>query len=215
MSLSGCFVRRALVAAAALVIVTVVVGVVVVRGGTDTASAAEVRAKLAEGVHFRQSISGEFSVRTRNPGAPPRGCLHFCFPEVPQPSKFVIGPDGSYSSLTLPLDATKRHDIAYNARAGTETSFGLFSGTFSDKYIRAFNLDPASLTYGPEAQLGVWVQGALADRNPRVKNTTLDGRSAWSLTITFMPGENLYTTYGKRVDVVVDQATGLVLQVTQ
>jgi hypothetical protein len=48
-----------------------------------------------------------------------------------------------------------------------------------------------------------------------VEETIFESRSAWKLTVTFMPGESLYTAYGRRVDVVVDQATGLVLQVTQ
>ena len=211
--------RGALVAAAAVVVVAGAIGVLVTRGGTGAASAAEVRAKLAEALQFRQSVSGEFSVRTQTPGPRPRGvpgCLN-CTPVVPQPSKFVIGADGSYSSLTLPLSATRRNDIAYDARAGIETSFGQFTDPRTGRplYIRASNLDPASLTYGPEARLGAWVQGALADRNPRVKNTTLDGRPAWELTVTFTPGQSLYDFYGVRVDVVIDKASGLVLQVTQ
>ncbi len=207
--------RRALVAVAALIVVAVAIGVVVTRGGTGTASAAEVRAKLADGLHLRQSIRGEFSVRTQPPGPRPRGvhgCQN-CTPIIPQPSKFVIGTDGSYSSLTLPLDAKRQHDIAYDAKTGTETSFD--SGSFSELYIRSVNLDPASQTYGPEAQLGAWVQGALADRDPHVKNTRFEGRAAWELTVTFTPGEQLYDAYGVRVDVVVDQETGLVLEVTQ
>jgi hypothetical protein len=214
--------RRVLVAAAALIVVAVAIGVVVTRGGTGTASAGEVRAKLTEGLHFGQSIRGEFSVRTQTPGPLPRryrGCRNqnCTTPVIPQPSKFVIGTDGSYSSLTLPLDATKRQDIAYNATTGIETSFGQFSDPRSGRplYIRATNLDPASQTSTPEARLGAWVQGALADRNPRIRNTSFNGREAWELTVTFIVGETLYDTYGGRVDVVVDQATGLVLQVTQ
>src|SRR5438874_2354281 len=102
------FAARALVAAAALAVIGLAVGLLVTRAGTGTASAAQIRAKLAEGLRFRQSVSGEFSVRTRNPGTRPRGaggCLN-CPPYVPQPSKFVIGTDGSYSSrILLPLNA--------------------------------------------------------------------------------------------------------------
>ncbi len=188
----------------------VVVTVVVTTAGTGTASAAEVRAKLAEGLRFSQSVRGEFSVRTQNPGQRPRGfagCAN-CTPGIPLPSRFVIGTDGSYSSVTLPLDAKQRNDVAYNAATGVETRFfGI--------YIRAFNLDPASVTYGPEGQLGAWVQGALTARDPEIKNTTYEGRPAWELTVTFIPGQQLADGYGVRVDVVVDRQTGLVLQVTQ
>jgi hypothetical protein len=44
---------------------------------------------------------------------------------------------------------------------------------------------------------------------------TCQGRPAWELTVTFSLGQNLAESYGVRVDVVVDQETGLVLQVTR
>ncbi len=199
--------------ATAAVVVAAVAAVVVTRGGTDTASAAEVRAKLDEGLHVRQSLRGEISVRTQPAGPRPRGvhgCQN-CAPVIPQPSKFVVGTDGSYSSLTLPLDAVNRHDIAYDASTGIETSFG----TLANTYIRTLNLDPAAPTHDPQERLGTWAQGALGDSNPGVENVTFAGRPAWELTVRFTPGEWLYDTYGIRVDVVVDRATGLVLQVTQ
>jgi hypothetical protein len=221
-SLRGRLTRQTVVAAAAVVVFAVVAGVLGVRGGTGTASAAEVRAKLAEGLQLGETISGEFSVRTRDPGPRPRGvrgvpgCLN-CSPQVPLPSKFVIGPDGSYSSLTIPLGAAKRRDIAYHAAQGVETSFGslLVDSRGRPVYMRAVNLDPALFQYVPEAQLGAWVQGALAERNPRVRDVTFEGRAAWKLTATFRPGDNFYDVYGARLDVVVDQETGLVLQVVQ
>jgi hypothetical protein len=204
--------------AAALVLLIGVGGWLATRSGTDTASAAEVRAKLAEGLRLSQSISGAFSVRTQDPGARPRGVPGIVnnTPEVPFPSKFVIGADGSYSNFTLPLDSSKRRDVAYDASTGIETSCCSFlDRTGALLYVRESNLDPASPTYGPEAQLSAWVQGAVADRSPRIENTTFDGRSAWKLTVTFTPGERLYDAYSGRVDVVVDRETGLVLEVTQ
>jgi hypothetical protein len=213
-------VRRALVAAATLAVLAAGSGVLLTRAVSDTASAAEVRAKLAEGLRFRESIRGEFLVRTRDPGPRPRGlpgCVN-CTPPVPLPSKFVIGTDGSYSSLTLPLDGSTRRDVAYDASTRVETWFGQFSDerTRRPLYLRMLNFDPAlAYEFAPEAQLGAWVQGALTDRNPRVENTTYDGRPAWELTVTFRPGQVQYDAYGARVDVVVDQETGLVLQVTR
>src|SRR5436309_2449129 len=127
MPLRGNIARRALAFAAALVIVGAVVGIVFTRGGTSTASAAEVRAKLAQGLQLDQSVRGEFSVRTQSAGARPRkfpGCVGpICTPGIPLPSRFVIGTDGSYSSVTLPLDAKRRYDTAYDAATGVETLF--------------------------------------------------------------------------------------------
>lgn len=218
-SLRGRVTRRTVVAAAAVIVLTVAAGVLGTRGGTGTASAAEVRAKLAEGLQVGETISGEFSVRMRDPGPRPRGvrAASNAPHQVPLPSKFVIGPDGSYSSLTIPLGAASRRDIAYDATTGVETSFGsIVDSSGRPIYLRAFNLDPAFLArYAPEAQLGAWVQGALADPNPGVKAVTFEGRAAWKLVATFRPGQNFYDIYGARVDVVVDKETGLVLQVVQ
>jgi hypothetical protein len=226
---SSPFVGRALAAAATLALAATVVGFLVTRGGTETASAAEVRAKLAEGLRFRQSIRGEFSVRTQDPGPRPRGapgCVN-CAPVVPRPSKFVVGADGSYSSLALSHETPPRvpcqttlscppDDVAYNASTGIETRCcGLEGSRGRPVYFRGSHLDPAFAGYGPQAQLGAWVQGALADGNRRVENTTYDGRPAWKLTVRFIVDGRVYGFNGARIDVVVDRATGLVLEVTR
>jgi hypothetical protein len=212
---------RHVLAVAAVVAVAAIAGFVFSRGGTSIASAAEVRAKLAEGLRLSQSIRGEVSVRTQDPGPRPRGfrgCVN-CMPGVPLPSRFVIGADGSYSSITLPFDATQRNDIAYNAATRVETRFtaagSSSTGGESRLYMRALNVDPAYATYGPEGRLGAWVQGALRGHDPEIKNTTYDGRSAWEMTVTFTPGQQLADGWGVRVDVVADRQTGVVLQVTQ
>lgn len=198
-------------AAAATLMAAVVVTVVVTTAGTGTASAAEVGAKVAAGLALEQTVSGEFAVRTRKPAPRPRrgpGCVN-CTPIVPLPSRFAVGADGSYVSVTLPLTAPVRSDIGYDARSGVL----YFSG--GRLYIRGRNLDPAAPNVHPYARLGAWVQRALAERSPRIRETTLAGRPAWKLTVAFTRGENLYDTYGARVDVVVDRETGLVLQLTQ
>ncbi len=211
-SLRGSPRRVALGSAAVAALLAAVVGTVVVTtAGTGTASAAEVGAKVAAGLALEQTVSGEFSVRTRKPAPRPRrgpGCVN-CTPIVPLPSRFVVGVDGSYVSLTLPRDAPVRYDVAYDARSGVLT----FSGGLL--YIRGRNLDPAAPNVHPYARLGAWVQRALAERSPRIRETTLAGRPAWKLTVDFTRGENLYDAYGARVEVVVDRETGLVLQLTQ
>lgn len=208
---------RRVVAAVAVIVLAVVAGVLGTRGGTDTASAAEVRAKLVEGLRLDQTISGEYSVRTRDPGPPPPGVrLGSNAPlQVRMPSRFVIGPDGSYSSVTIPGGAASGRDLAYDATTGIET--WLISGSSGRPiYLRSSNLDPAFFTrYAPEAQLTAWAQGALTDRNPPVQEVTFAGRAAWKLTATFRPGETFYEIYGARVDVVVDRKTGLVLEIVQ
>jgi hypothetical protein len=157
-------------------------------------------------------------VRTRDPGQPPSGVRRCreCVPQPPLPSRFVVHPDGSYSSLTLPLDAPNRRDVAYDAATGVETRFGALGESRGRPiYLRTVNLDPALLPHRPEAHLGAWVQGALAAGDPQVEDVTFGGRAAWKLTRTFRPGEHFYDAYGARLDVVVDRETGLVLEVVQ
>ncbi|HUO69297.1 MAG TPA: hypothetical protein VMU39_00855 [Solirubrobacteraceae bacterium] len=169
-----------------------------------------------------QNISGTFTVQTRPPSPAHRrqGCFN-CYPAVPIPSRFVIAADGSYAQhsqgtqRTLRQNVNVRSDIAYNAKTGVQTSYQHGSVKGPGLYVTATNLDPSVPGYSPEAQLAAFVQQALAAKNPHVKNTTYDGRPAWQMTLRFTPGDDFYDTYGVRVDVVVDRATGLVLQVTQ
>jgi len=210
--------RRLLFVATTAAAVVAAVGVVATLTGSDTASAAEIRAKIAAGQSTPRTISGTYSVRSRDPGRPPHsehGCST-CRPIVPLPSRFVVGADGSYASITMPPSAKRRSDIAFDAKTGVETSFlsGVLIGIRF--YVRATNVDPATPVVTPEGRLAAWVQRALARRDPKVKNTSFEGRPAWKLTLDFpTSGERLRDTYGARVEIVVDRATGLVLQVTQ
>jgi hypothetical protein len=210
-------------AVSVLAAVLTLAGLLVIHTGTSPASAADVRAKLAHAVGRAQSIRGEFTVVTRPVGPLPHhrmGCSN-CYPAVPIPSKFVIGTDGSYAeeaagtqrTLGGPIHVST--GIAYNAATGIQTSYERGEVKGRVLYAKATHIDPAWRPYSPEAQLAAFVAQALAARSPRVHDTTFDGRTAWSLTLRFTPGDDFYDTYGVRVDVVVDRTTGLVLQVTQ
>jgi hypothetical protein len=187
------------------------------RAGTDSASAADVLAKISQAMSTPVTLRGDYTVRTQPAGAPPRGqrrCLGYCETAVPSPSKFVIGTDGSYALITPP-DTSLKSDSAYNASTG-EQILEIAGGVKGLRlYVKAINLDPAQSTRTPEAQLAAWVQHALAARNPDVTNTNFEGRPAWALTLRFRVGDDFFDLYGTRVDVTVDQATGLVLQVIQ
>jgi hypothetical protein len=123
--------------------------------------------------------------------------------------------DGSYSVRTLPPHARVRFDVAYNAKTDVQTSYQQGGVKGLRLYVRATHLDPGAPGYSPEGELAAGVRQAVAVRDPQVRNVSFNGRSAWTLTLTFGPGEALYVTYGARVDAVVDRATGLVLQVTR
>ena len=208
--------RRLLLVAAAAALVVATAALVATLTGTDTASAAEIRAKIAAGQRTPLTISGTYLVRSRDPGTPPRGrtgCLN-CRPIVPLPSRFVLGTDGSYASITMP--PSPKRDIAFDAKTGVETSFlnGVLIGV--RLYVRATNVDPAAQVVTSEGLLATWVRRALDRRDPTVADTTFEGRSAWKLTLDFGASDDpLRTSYGARVEIVVDRETGLVLQVTQ
>ncbi len=204
-------------------IVAAVAAFFLTHASTPSASAASVRAQLATGLPFKETVRGELAVQTRNPGPRPRGvpgCLN-CTTFVPLPARFTIAPDGSYSTITLPVDASPGLALAYDAKTDVETSVGLFRDAQSRRlYIRASHPDPTgtlNVTAGhnPLEELARRVLGALAEQNPHVQTAQFTGRSAWELTLLFTPGTGLYDTFGRRLDVVVDQQTGLVLQLRQ
>lgn len=210
------------VAAAVAAVALVVVGVVLAtRLGTTTASAAQVRAKLAQGLALAESIRGEYTVRARppEPVAPYRGHGLFhctgCAPVAPAPSRFVLGTDGSYAVRILPRTASVRFDVATNARTSVQTSYqqGYVRGL--RLYVRGLHADP-TWRYIPEYELSAWVRQAVAAHDPHVKNVTFDGRRAWQLTLVFKPEDDFYVQTGiARIDAIVDRDTGLVLQVTR
>lgn len=209
--------RQRIITLAAVAILVAAAGALAFRGSTDVASAAQIQAKIADSLHLNVSVTGEFVVRTQNPGPRPSGVKASSNAprSIPPASTFVVGSDGSYLSVVSGSDTSIGRSVAYDASTGVETSVvPVAAGQLL--YIRAKNLDPALVAQYPhEAQLGAWVQGALVQGEPGVDETTYEGRSAWILTTTFTPEENAYDIYGARVDVVVDQETGLVLQITQ
>jgi hypothetical protein len=216
-------VSRVAVAAATLVAIAALAAVVASQRGSDVASAAEIRAKLAQAADSGVSIRGEYAVQSRNPGPrPPRihGCVN-CAPGVPSPTRFVIGVDGSFMSVALPVTGNNRertasYDTAYDAKTGVET-LGPFGDAAAGRplYLRTFDLDPADIAFAPEALLAARVNRAVMSHDPHIRNTNLNGREAWELSTTFTPGESSYDAYGARLDVVVDRETGVVLRVTQ
>jgi hypothetical protein len=210
-----------LVAAAALAAILVVGVVLATRVGTTTASAAQVRAKLAQGLALAESIRGEYTVGTRPPKPVGRyrghGWLNYT-PVAPVPSTFVLGADGSYAVRALPRNANVRFDVAYDARTGVQTSYQQGQVKGLRLYVRGLHVDPAASGSGyvPEYELSAWVRQAVAAHDPHVKNVTFDRRRAWQLTLVFKPGDAFYGMAGiARIDAIVDRDTGLVLQVTR
>ena len=184
------------------------------RWGTTEASAAQVRAGITTGLSVPRSIRGAFTVETRPPL--PRKQLHGCSnckPPLPVASTFVLAADGSFSSRALAPTQRFPASVAYNADTDviTETA-ELRSSTI---YLRGTGNNPAFTSFRPESALATWVLHALDSGDVHVTDTSLDGRDAWALKLTFVPGDDYYDTYGARVDVVVDKETGLLLKLTQ
>jgi hypothetical protein len=214
---------RVIAVAATVVCLAVVAAFVLTRAGSESASAAEVRAKLATSLPLSEVVRGELVVQKRSLGPRPRGvpgCLNCGGPLVPSPAKFVLAPNGSYSSLMLPLDAPKRVDVGYDAASDVQTSLGIFRDAQGRLlYLRASHLDPTHMlevgTYNPLEDLPSRVLGAVAGQDPHVRTMRFLGRPTWALTMLFTPGTGLWNSFGRRIDVVVDRQTGLVLQLRQ
>jgi hypothetical protein len=210
--------RRRTVGLVAAAVAVVVVGGVAALGshwGATEASAADVRTSLTQGLSTPRNLRGAFSVQTRPARPRPKpahGCSN-CTPPLPVPSTFVLGSDGSYSSLSRAPTGAYPTSAAFDARADVMTQIGSLGRGLL--YVRTTGNNPAFTSFRPESPLATWVLYALDSGDGHVTSTRFEGRDAWALTLDFSPGDDYYDTYGARVDVIVDKETGLVLQLTQ
>jgi len=198
--------RRTVFGLAATIVLLAVIGAVTVLDfGAGGVSAATVRARITHGLRSVSSMSGAFVVRTpTGDPAHPWGTINL---------SFMLGADGSFA------ERSRTSAVVYNASTGVEAIYEKTwsaAGVPHQSFEIRSGLDPASLIFSSgEAQLGAGVRQALEEQSPNVADTTFEGRSAWQLTLRFQPGDDFYDAYGAKLDVVVDQETGLILQVTR
>jgi hypothetical protein len=198
--------RTAFVAAAAAV-AALVVGLPRGGDGPEIATAAEIKAKLTVALSSVRSVGGELVVR----GASYRNAYGW------ERRRWSFG-------LTASGDFRFTHDggssdLAYDASEGIERSVGSLSGdtgTASErKGVAPGPPDPGPSESFLQRDFAAVVRALLAADDPRVTETTYDGRDVWKLEVDATPNVIVPELSGDHFEITVDKETGFPLRVVE
>jgi hypothetical protein len=198
--------RTAFVAAAAA-LAALAVGLPRGGDGPETATAAEIKAKMAAALSSARSVGGELVVHGasyRNAYGWDRRRWAFAFTAE---GDFRLTHDGGSS------------DLAYDASRGIERSLGSISGDTEGARERT-GIAPGPPDQGPadsflQRDFGAVVRALLAASDPHVTETTYEGRAAWKLDIAATPNEIVPELSGDHFEITVDKETGFPLRVVE
>jgi hypothetical protein len=198
--------RTAFVAAAAA-LAALAVGLPRGGDGPETATAAEIKAKVAAALSSARSVGGELVVHGasyRNAYGWDRRRWAFAFTAE---GDFRLTHDGGSS------------DLAYDASRGIERSLGSISGDTKGARERT-GIAPGPPDQGPadsflQRDFGAVVRALLAASDPHVTETTYEGRAAWKLDIAATPNAIVPELSGDHFEMTVDKETGFPLRVIE
>ena len=194
----------ALVCAAAIAALFLTIGLSYLRGGSDVASAAALRARLLTTLTETRTIRGELVYRALDVRSNET---------VTTRQRFAADAAGDLRVT----DLGDVGDVAYDARHGIEravtTSASLGSGRF---FARRSGLAPGPPDQGPSdfllnRELGAVVRALAVAHDARVEEASLDGHAVWRLVTALEP--NTIFPDADQLEVVVDQASGFPLRV--
>jgi hypothetical protein len=168
-------------------------------GGPSSATAATVRAAVRAAYDALQNMSGTLTA------------------------------DGKRWSFTLDSSgdlrlegATTGELITYDSQLGearsAQRSASLSAGTLF--YADRTGVAPGEPDQGPPTwilpeQFGAFVRAALAARDPRVTETTFQGRAAWRMDVPIEPNTIVPEASGDHFTIAVDQETGMPVQIVE
>jgi hypothetical protein len=194
-----------LAAAAAIVAAAAVVGLPRTETGPQPATAAEVKARVVAGLSSARTMSGEIAYRSDDPLSGPNS----------EQWTFRLAASGAFRLRQL----DGGNDVAYDAAHGVQRSLNE-SASIEDEPTRFAverkGLAPGRPDPGPDdwllqRDLGAVVRALLAAQDPRVRETTYEGRPAWQIDVP-VPTNAIYAD-ADRFDIVVDQETGIPVRV--
>jgi hypothetical protein len=197
--------RTAFVAAAAA-LAALAVGLPRGGDGPETATAAEIKAKVAAALSSARSVGGELVVH----GASYRNAYGW----ERRRWTFALTAGGDFR-FTHDGDSS---DLAYDASKGIERSLGSISGDTEGARERT-GIAPGPPDHGPADSLlqrdfGAVVRALLAS-DPHVTETTYEGRAAWKLDIAAAPNGIVPELSGDHFEITVDKETGFPLRVVE
>jgi len=198
--------RTAFVAAAAA-LAALAVGLPRGADGPEVATAAEIKAKVAAALSSAKSIGGELVVH----GASYRNAYGW----EQRRWNFALTASGDFR---FTHDGGSS-DLAYDASRGVERSLGSLSGdthTASERRgVAPGPPDPGPSESFLQRDFGAVVRALLAADDPRVTETTYDGREVWKLDVDATPNAIVPELSGDHFEITVDKETGFPLRVVE
>jgi outer membrane lipoprotein-sorting protein len=204
--------RRVALALVAAAVAAAVVAIGIPRGGDESdrlggpgvASAAEIKAKVRSAFDTMRNLSGELVSDGPQKGDKLRW-------------HFTVTAKGDFA-LTGP---TRGERMTYDASTGVARSAlrseSLGGGPlfYTERTGVAPGLpDPAPPSSFGLAELRAYVDALLAAQDPRVRETTYEGRPAWVLAVDTAPNA-LSPVSGDRFDITVDRESGMPVHVLE
>jgi hypothetical protein len=132
--------------------------------------------------------------------------------------RFILSANGDFRLTGITLV----ENIAYDAATGVQRSLNPSASLDGDKLFAAERrgVAPGPPDGGPATWLlprdfGAVVRALLAADDPRVQETTYDGRPAWRLDIDVAPNAIVPEFSGDRFEITVDRGTGIPVRVVE
>jgi hypothetical protein len=174
-------------------------------GGPETATAAMIKAKVRAALATMRNMSGRLVSDGPEKGDERRW-------------QFALAASGDFVLLG-PADGEK---VTYDASSGVVRS-AQRSASIGGKALfyavrRGVAPGPPDLgapTWIIPDQFAAFVQALLAAQDPRVREITYEGRPAWHLDIDVVPNAIVPDFSGDRLEITVDQATGMPVRVLE
>ena len=196
---------RGFAVAAVAAILIVVIGLPGTKSGPSVASAAVVQARLRTALDTLQNLSGVLVASGPAQGAVERW-------------QFTLDAQGD-----VRLDGPAAGEVeTYDAATGVARSAGRSASMGGNTvfYAERTGVAPGAPDLGPPTwllptELAAYLRAALAAGDPAVREVTYDGRAAWELAVATVPNTVAPELSGDALRVVVDEASGLPVDVVE
>ncbi len=205
--------RRAprVIAVAAVVVAVLIVAIGIPRTGhspevgPEAATAATIKAKVRSALASMRTLSGVLVYDGAERGDRRRW-------------RFAMTANGDFALVGPRPDERITYDASTGIARSAQRSESLGGGPLF--YAERYGVAPGLPDAGPPTwllptQFAAFVRALLAAEDPRVRETTYDGRPSWVLAVDAVPNAIVPEFSGDRFEIVVDKATGMPVRVLE
>ena len=205
--------RRAprVIAVAAVVVAVLIVAIGIPRTGhspevgPEAATAATIKAKVRSALASMRTLSGVLVYDGAERGDRRRW-------------RFAMTSNGDFALVGPRPDERITYDASTGIARSAQRSESLGGGPLF--YAERYGVAPGPPDAGPPTwllptQFAAFVRALLAAEDPRVRETTYDGRPSWVLAVDAVPNAIVPEFSGDRFEIVVDKATGMPVRVLE